>query len=271
MPEDQRALPAGFERVPGTPAHQQIVAWFVARLARGDLAPGDRLPREKDLAVAFGVSRMTLRQALATLAARGLLERIPGRFGGTFLVEPKIECDLTGLTGFTEQLRRVNVQAGAILVDAKTMPAAGQVARALGLADQAAVHSVVRVRTAHRRPLALERSYFPAETFPDLLQHTLTGSLYALLTRRYRHEPRTATEYLDPVTADPAEAALLEVDPGSALMQITRTAYTAWGRPVEFARDLLRPDLLRVMVRSGWDPADPAGRSDPVPEQSNSS
>ena len=262
MPDDRFALPETFERLPGTPVHQQIEAWFLAALARGDLGPGDRLPREKDLATAFGVSRMTLRQALGALEARGLLERIPGRFGGTFLVEPTIECDLTGLTGFTEQLRRANVRAGARLVDAKTVPAARQVARALDLDREAAVHAVVRVRTADRRPLALERSYFPAETFPDLLQQRLTGSLYALLGRRYRHEPRTATEFLDPVTAEPAEAALLEVEPGSPLMMITRTAYTAWGRPVEYARDLLRPDRLRVMVRSGWDAGPVHDRTD---------
>jgi GntR family transcriptional regulator len=262
VPDDRVVLPSGFERVPGTPAHQQIESWFLAALSRGDLGPGDRLPREKDLAAAFGVSRMTLRQALWALEGRGLLERIPGRFGGTFLVEPKIECDLTGLTGFTEQLRRAHVRAGARLVDAKTEPAVRHVARALDLELRAPVHSVVRVRTANRRPLALERSFFPAETFPDLLQQRLTGSLYALLGRRYRHEPRTATEFLDPVTAAPAEADLLGVEPGSPLMMITRTAYTAWGRPVEYARDLLRPDRLRVIVRSGWDAGPQADRAD---------
>jgi GntR family transcriptional regulator len=258
VPDHRFVTPVDFRRVAGTPVHQQIEAWFLRLLARGELGPGDRLPREKDLAAAFGVSRMTLRQALGALEARGLLERIPGRLGGTFVVEPPIQCDLTGLTGFTEQLRRANVRAGARLIDATTLLAARPVARALRLDRDAEVHRVVRVRTADGRPLALERSYFPAEAFPDLLQQSLTGSLYALLGRRYRHQPRTATEYLDPVTAEPDEADLLGVRTGSPLMMITRTAYTAWGRPIEYARDLLRPDRLRVLVRSGLDAGDPA-------------
>ena len=87
----------------GVPAHVQIERWFTEAIGRGDLMAGDRIPREQDLAAAFGVSRMTLRQALAALAARGVVDRQPGRAGGTFIVEPKIACDLTGLAGFTDR------------------------------------------------------------------------------------------------------------------------------------------------------------------------
>jgi len=241
-----------FRRQPGTPAHQQIEQWFLAALARGDLAPGDRLPREQHLAATFGVSRMTLRQALAGLEGRGVVERIPGRTGGTFIIEPKVECDLTGLAGFTEQMRRAHVRAGARLIEAVTLPASRAVARALELEAGAPVHSVVRVRTARRTPLALERSFFPAQALPDLLEQPLTGSLYTLLRRRYGYGPHTASEFLEPVTAEESVAALLGIPAGSPLMLITRTAYTAWGSPVEHARDLFRPDRIRISVRSGY-------------------
>ena len=75
--------------------------------------PGDKLPREETLAARLGVSRMTLRQALAALERHGTIVRKPGRLGGTFVAEPKIVCDLTGLMGFTEQMRRAHVRAGA--------------------------------------------------------------------------------------------------------------------------------------------------------------
>jgi GntR family transcriptional regulator len=243
--------PIGFERTGGLPVHAQIERWFMAAIDRGELVVGDRLPREQDLAAAFGVSRMTLRQALGALATRGLLLRTPGRFGGTSIAEPKVECDLTGLVGFTEQLRRAHLRAGARVVQAVTLPAVRPVATALDLERSAAVHLVVRVRTAQGAPLALERSYFPAELFSDLLQRKLTGSLYALLSEGYGHRPSTATEVLEPAVAREDEARLLEVPAGSPLLLITRTAYAASGRPVEYARDLFRPDRVRVSVRSG--------------------
>ena len=231
--------------------HARISRWLIDLIDRADLVPGDRLPREDRFAARLGVSRMTLRQALATLEAAGVLERKTGRLGGTFIREPRIECDLTGLAGFTEQMRRANVRAGAKVVSAETVPANATVARALGLPRASSVHEVVRVRTARSEPLAIERSYFPVDVFPDLLTYRLTGSLYALMTRRYGQSPVSAFESLDPVIAGRWEADLLQVGPGRPLMSIERTAFTGAGLAVEFARDIFRPDRIRISLRSG--------------------
>lgn len=238
------------ESTAGLPAHQVIEKWLSRLIAQRQLLPGDRLPAESGLAETLGVSRMTLRQALGTLESRGVLQRRRGRHGGTFISAPKIECDLTGLAGFTEQMRRANVHPGARLVSAVTVEAPGSVAQALGLDRGAAVHEVVRVRSANREPLALERSYFPADVFPDLLDQPLSGSLYALLKRTYHQEPHTATEALEPVVASQTEAELLQVEVASPLMLIERTAYTDAGLPVECAFDLYRTDRTRITVRS---------------------
>jgi GntR family transcriptional regulator len=246
----------------GVPAHATIARWLTDLMGRGELEPGDRLPREDRLATLLGVSRMTLRQALATLESAGTLERKTGRMGGTFVRERRVECDLTGLAGFTEQMRRANLRAGARVVSARTLAANATVARALAIPRRADVHEIVRVRTARREPLAIERSFFPSETFPDLLAQRLTGSLYALLTRRYGQQPVSAAEGLEPVVARQAEAALLKVDPASPLMLIERTAYTAAGLAVEFARDLFRPDRIRISLRTGLGPARPARTPD---------
>ncbi|TYB54199.1 GntR family transcriptional regulator [Nonomuraea sp. PA05] len=245
--------PPELERGTGVPAHVQIERWLLASIAGGELTPGDRLPGERELAGRLGVSRMTLRQALASLERDGVLLRVPGRSGGAFVAEPRpaprIDCDLTGLAGFTEQMRRAHLRAEARILRAATVPAPAAAARALGVAPGEPVHEVARVRSAGRSPVALERSYFPR--LPGLLDEDLTGSLYALLATRYDLEPRTATEHLDPVIAQPAEAAELGIEPGAPLMLIERTAYAADGTPVEYARDLFRPDRVRITVRSG--------------------
>ncbi|MEU8363946.1 GntR family transcriptional regulator [Nonomuraea sp. NPDC048882] len=242
-------IPPELERGTGVPAHVQIERWLLASIAGGELAPGDRLPGERELAGRLGVSRMTLRQALASLERDGVLLRLPGRSGGAFIAEPRIECDLTGLAGFTEQMRRAHLRAEARVLRAATVPAPAAAATALGVAAGAPVHEVARVRSAGRSPVALERSYFP--DLPGLLDQDLTGSLYALLAARYDLEPRTAVERLDPVIARPAEAAELGIEPGRPLMLIERTAYAGDGTPVEYALDLFRPDRVRISVRSG--------------------
>jgi GntR family transcriptional regulator len=261
MPGDHRVIDDLLGSAPdlgeasSQPAHARIEQWLMAAIHDGVLVAGDKLPREEQLAASLGVSRMTLRQALATLDGLGVIVRVPGRQGGTFVAEPRIVCDLTGLAGFTEQMRRAHVRAGARMVRAVTRPASRAELRALGLDRGDAVHEVVRVRSANRQPLAIEQSCFPAALFPDLLQQRLTGSLYRLLARRYDRAPHTATEVLEPVIASAEQAGLLRVAQGSPLMLIERTAYAVSGTPVEHALDVFRADRTRITVRTGLGPA----------------
>ena len=259
-PPDWRGILPALSAKGGQPVHVQIERWLTEVIGRGELVPGDRLPREDELASLLGVSRMTLRQALATLESHGIVIRKTGRTGGTFVTEPRIDCDLTGLAGFTEQMRRAHVRAGARMVSAKTVPAPAAVAAALAIDRGSPVHEVIRVRTARRKPLALERSYFPSGPFPDLLGHRLTGSIYELLTRQYGQQPHTASETLEPVVARSEEAELLEVMENSPLMLIERTAFTIAGLAVEYARDLFRPDRVRISLQTGIGAAARAAR-----------
>lgn len=232
------------------PAHARIEERLAEAIAEGKLEPGERLPPERELAGRVGVSRMTLRQALAALQRRGLVTRVRGRRGGTFVAEPKIERDMTTLAGLTQQLRRQGHQAGARVLSTRRGPSGMRTADALGLAVGQEVYEIVRLRLADGEPLALERSLFPAERFPGLLECPLEGSLYELLEDQYGEPPRRAVERLEPLVAHPSEAQLLHVSAGAPLLLVERTAYSAAGVPVEYARDLFRGDRTRVLVES---------------------
>jgi DNA-binding GntR family transcriptional regulator len=234
----------------GPPAYAQIEDRLAEAITGGDLGAGDRLPPERVLAERFGVSRMTLRQALDSLEHRGLLVRTRGRKGGTFIAEPKIERDLTTVAGLTQQLRRQGHQAGARVLSAMGGPSGRRTADALALTPGEEVFEVVRLRLSDEAPLALERSLFPAARFPRLLDHSLEGSMYELLDKQYGERPTRAVERLEPVVADVREAAILQVAAGSPLMLVERIAYDASGTPIEYARDLFRGDRTRVLVES---------------------
>ncbi|MGH3360475.1 MAG: GntR family transcriptional regulator [Nocardioidaceae bacterium] len=232
-----------------TPSHARIEKWLADAIASGRLHPDDRLPPEPELAAALGVSRMTLRQALSTLEHRDLLIRKRGRFGGNFIASPRLDFDLTGLPGFTEQMRRLRVEAGARVVSAMTRRANAEQSRALEITRGAQVHEIVRVRLANRLPMALEETYFPAATFENLLSHPLTGSLYAVLESEYGKVPSSANETLEPVIATARHAELLDVAEGAPLMLLSRTSYTSSGLPVEHSYDYFRPDRTRITLR----------------------
>src|SRR5579859_4703562 len=136
------ALPRAPVKAGRGPAHAQIETALEAAIERGRLAPGDRLPAERLLASRYGVSRMTLRQALGALEQRGRLVRSQGRYGGTFVAEPKLE--LSGTSALSDQLRGLGVAAGARVLSAVERPA-GPDERELG----ARVYAIERIRLAN--------------------------------------------------------------------------------------------------------------------------
>jgi GntR family transcriptional regulator len=213
--------------------HAEISAEIEQAIASGVLAPGDRLPPERSLAAEHGVSRMTVRQALQTLEARGLLRRAIGRSGGSFVARPKVQRDLGTFSGLSEQLARQGVVAGARVVSA--------------LEHDTAIE-IVRVRLADGEPFALERSSFPAARFRGLLDLDLTGSLYDLLDEHFDAAPVRAVERIEPVLADSEEAAALGLRVGAPLMLVDRVAYDDEGRAVETARDVFRGDRTRIVA-----------------------
>ena len=155
-------LDAGDDR----PAHTRIEEWLERLIHSGQLKLEDRLPSEVEMAGALGVSRMTLRQALNGLESKGLLVRKRGRWGGSFVARPRLEYELSGLPGFTEQMRRSNAMAGARVTEAATVRPEPEVRHALQLARGHKVHRIVRVRSANREPVAVEVNSYPAGAVP---------------------------------------------------------------------------------------------------------
>jgi GntR family transcriptional regulator len=233
-----------------------------ARAARDRLlaalpAPGERLGAERELAERLGVSRATIRAALADLERGGVVRRSRGRAGGIFVAERKVERDLTSLAGLPAYLRRQGFEADARVLSTATIEADADAAQALGLPSGALVLEVVRVRLADGEPISLERALFPAERFPDLLDQSLGGSLYELLERRYGLVPGEAEERIEVVAAGAAEARLLSLRRGAPLLAIARTAWDAGGGAFERSHDLFRADRARIVVRARSAPAAP--------------
>jgi len=219
--------------------------------------PGERLGAERELADRLGVSRSTIRAALADLERSGVVRRARGRAGGIFVAERKVERDLTSLAGLPAYLRRQGFQPDARVLSTATIEADAGTAAALGLAEPAPVLEIVRVRLADGEPISLERALFPAERFPDLLDRALGGSLYELLETHYALVPGEAEERIEVVAAGTAEARLLGLRRGAPLLAVARTAWDAEGRAFERSHDLFRGDRARIVVRARSSPSAP--------------
>jgi GntR family transcriptional regulator len=236
------------------PAAEDVRRRILDEIAGGALLAGERLGAERDMAARYGVSRSTLRAALDALESVGAVRRVPGRSGGTFVAERKVERDLTSLAGLPAYLRRQGFQSDARVLRTATTESDDDARQALGTD---LVHEVVRVRLADGEPISLERACFPAERFPDLLDRSLAGSIYELLETQYALEPGEAEERIEVVAAGAEEARLLGLRRGAPLLAVERTAWDAAGQPFERSHDLFRADRARVVVRARAAPAAP--------------
>jgi GntR family transcriptional regulator len=232
----------------------------------GALRPGDRLGTERELAARLSVSRSTLRQVLAVLAEGGVVRRVPGRAGGTFVAHAKVDRDLSVIVGLPEYLRRQGFVAGTQVLSATMSGADDLAADSLAVPAGSLLIDIVRIRLADGIPISLERVQLPAEIFPGLLELPLGGSIYDLLDAHYDVRPDEVVEHLEVAEASADEAALLAVSPGAPLLAITRTSATSAGVPFEFSHDLFRADRTCVTFRTRADRAAIVrrGAGDPV-------
>lgn len=231
-------------------AAEEVRRRVLADIRAGTLRPGDRLGAERDLATTYGVSRSTLRQALDALQQAGVVRRLPGRGGGTFISHGKVERDLSTVVGVPAYLRRQGFEAGTRILSTAVRGADEDTARRLGIRAGDMVFDLVRIRLADGEPISLEHAQLVADRFPGLLELPLGGSVYELIAQHYDTSPREVTEEIEVVLAAADEARVLEIEQGAPLVSVLRTAADAGGHPFEVSHDLFRADRIRIVVRT---------------------
>ncbi len=222
------------------------------------LAPGTAIPTERALATEFGVSRTTVRQALAELTVEGRLVRVQGK--GTFAAEPKVAQRLQ-LSSYTEDMLAQGRRPGARLLEMAEQAAGDDLAILLNVAAGSGVLRIRRLRLADGEPMAIETTHLPLARFPGLAGRLVpsgsgaVGSLYEVLREHYGVGFARAEETIETALASPEEAELLGAEVGLPMLLLSRHSFDTGGRPVEWARSLYRGDRYKFVA--GLNP--PAG------------
>ncbi|WP_424944590.1 phosphonate metabolism transcriptional regulator PhnF [Aliiroseovarius crassostreae] len=137
-------------------------------IQNGQYGPGDKLPTEAALAARFGVNRHTVRRALAELAAQDLV--ISRRGAGVFVQHAPTDYPLGARVRFHQNLRAAGKIPGKKMLAFETRRANAQEAQALALEEGAKVHVYDGLSLSDGHPIAVFRSIFPAERFPEMQQ-----------------------------------------------------------------------------------------------------
>ncbi len=249
---------------PGRPRHEQVSDWLRAQIEAGHFVEDQQLPSESRLGERFGVSRITVRRALQTLEAEGLIHRRQGL--GSFVQSPPLRQGLVRLTDFVEDMAQAGLEATSRVLHYGPLPAPPEVTAALALPPGTVVFRLDRLRLGDGEPIAFDRTWLPS-FYAALLDgcDLERETIYRILERDYQIPVARGHYRIEAVNADAETAAHLRLPEGAALLRIQRRSLTHHNHPIYFQIRYYRSDRVAYELSLERDPDRKASPSDGLP------
>lgn len=222
-------------------------AWenLLALIAERGLRPGDRLPPERELSERWGLSRGTLRSAVAALVREGRLYTLHG--AGTFVAAPGFERSLQGLESLSENVARSGRRLSTSLLSAREVSCDAAFCAVFSLPEGAEMTEIIRLRRIDDCPTFIETAYVPLTFAPGLACRMGDDmSLYEVLESVYAVALRDGEQRIGITYASGEESRLLEVRPEAPLFWVESKARDAEGRLIEYCHAVIRPDKVSM-------------------------
>lgn len=199
----------------------------------GKWAVGDRIPAERELAEQFGVSRMTLRQAIQTLVDEGLLERHIG--SGTFVARKKVQEKMSGVTSFTDLTESQGKKPSSKTVSYVIATPSLSEQEKLKLPKGEKVLRMERIRYADDVPICFEVATVPYDLVKNFKKSQITQSLYRTLEENGMMMGH-AQQIVSAIVASEKIAEYLGTKRGAAILRLRQVSQLRDGRPFEYVR-----------------------------------
>jgi GntR family transcriptional regulator len=230
------------------PLYHRVRDTLAAEIAAHKWKAEEALPTEAELAGSHGVSIGTIRKAVDSLVADGVLERFQGK--GTFLRRPDFQSSLFRFFRHLSADGTPRVPESRILKREETsMPA--PVAAAMNLPAEARAIRLLRLRSFDARPLLIEEIYLPRDRFKPLLKidpREFGDLLYPLYEQYCGVLVTSARETLSAETVTARHAKLLELEAGAPVIVIERVALGLDRQPLEWRQSRGAADQFRYQV-----------------------
>ncbi len=216
-------------------------------IARGHYQPGDRLPTEAQLSDRFGVNRHTVRRALSALAEDGTVHSRRG--AGVFVTHRPTDYAIGERVRFHQNLTASGRVPGREILHLATRAADAREAEALALPPGSPVHAYEGLSFSDDQPIALARSVFPADRFPDMLTELRTHrSVTAAFKAQGLMDYTRASTRITAKIASPTQAVHLRLQPGAPILRAVSINVDATGTPVEYGRTWFAGDRVTLTM-----------------------
>lgn len=195
---------------------------------------GDRIPSERELSIDFGVSRMTLRQAIQTLVDEGILERRVG--SGTYVANQKVQEKMSGVTSFTDlMIAQGKVPSSKTITYHIMEPSLSEI-EILGIAQNEPVLRMERIRYGDNIPICFEVATIPEKVIAGLSKSEVTSSLYGSLEQKKSMGIGKAQQTISSTLAAERISEYLDIKRGDPILMLRQTTFLKNGDPFEYVR-----------------------------------
>ena len=236
------SLFADIDRESPIPLYFQVSKKLEHAIRTGALTPGTRIENEISLSERLGLSRPTIRRAIQSLVDSGLVIRRRGV--GTQVVHGSITRDLE-LTSLFDDLTAQGGQPSTRVTRCEMEPASSFIADELGVELGSPVLAISRVRSVDGVPMAILTNWLPGELSDITVGELEATGLYQAMRKRGRI-PQIGKQKLGARKATPQESLELDIERGSAVLTMNRTAYDNSGQAIESGHHCYRPDLYSL-------------------------
>ena len=235
------------DRNTAVPLYHQIYVQLRDEIVSGVRAFGTLVPTEQELSNNFGVSRITARRALDELAEQHFVAR-KRRVGTQVIYNLPIRPIEANIDRAVDSLVTFGRNTKVTVIDIRKEPAVEPVVSLLGVPVDTPLVRATRLRWLDREPLGCTIAHLPEEFEEIVTERNLKASpLLTLIQQTGRHIDK-AKQTIAAVSADPAMAASLKIEPMMPLLKITRAYHDAQGKPLLLTRAFYRADRYQVSV-----------------------
>ena len=192
----------------------------------------------------YGVSRITVREAIGQLVNDGHLVRVRGK--GTFVAHRAVQSKLH-LASFTEEMRAQGHHPTTVVLVSEQGPVPENTAAALNMRPGSDGYHVKRLRLADGEPVSVDDGWFNPELLPGLLDMDLTGSIYRATADKYDKPIDRAEQTVSADGASTEIATLLGTRKGAPVLYFDRVSFSEIA-PVEHTRSWYRSDRYQLQM-----------------------
>lgn len=229
------------EKTNATPLYLQLKNKIKKDIRVGRLKPGDKLPSESQLQKEYGMSRVTVRNAMEELTVEGYIIKVQGK--GSFVAQSDMLRLPVGVTSFTEDAKMQGVDLTSTVVKCEVENIKSELDRQFfGDKTDGKVLVLRRVRSANGVPVTIEENHL-SPSLSDIKEENLTESLYDVLINKYHMVPSNkGRRSVKIIFADEEIAELLDISRGTPVIESEMCVFDMNGDAVHTVKDIVRGD-----------------------------